>query len=226
MQTQLSKKLEDQAFTSKQKYKAKLIAKLQSALEEQRSESNGELQKLQQEYEHHIAQTNKELDRVTEITELQNRQLGQAEETIERLARESKKYKQMSKQRQEIRTEALNQIEQQVSQSLFKVMAGNKERSRSPSLRQRKQSKWSATPPMIQRSQTLSSLVQSMPAQSTMRLSGLDKYLAESRLSGSRGHFNGTTTTGIQTPTYGEQADTEGDDPRSQFGVCSSEFNR
>jgi myosin heavy subunit len=55
MQTQLSKKLEDQAFTSKQKYKAKLITKLQSALEEQRSESNGELQKLQQEYEHHIA---------------------------------------------------------------------------------------------------------------------------------------------------------------------------
>ena len=46
IQTQLSKKLEDQAISLKQTYKTKLLAKLQSALEEQRSESTGELQKF------------------------------------------------------------------------------------------------------------------------------------------------------------------------------------
>lgn len=76
MQTQLSKKLEDQAVLLKQTYKIKLVAKLQSKLEEQRSESKCGLQKLQNEYEHHIDQTNKELERVTEITEIQNQQLS------------------------------------------------------------------------------------------------------------------------------------------------------
>ncbi len=46
MQTQLSKKLEDQAVLLKQTYKIKLVAKLQSKLEEQRSESKCGLQKL------------------------------------------------------------------------------------------------------------------------------------------------------------------------------------